>query len=118
MRFRRQQSGRALWHGHVCAMPDAHQVTTSSRNVQGLAAARALVLSGEARRVRVAASLSLVAVSRTIGADPSAVGRWERGERTPRGPAALRYAQLINRLRTQLEAATGLQKHSPAEPSA
>jgi len=79
-------------------------VTTSSRSVELLAEARALIGSGEARRVRQAARLSLAEVAEAIGADLSAVGRWERGKRVPRGSAALKYAQLIARLRAQLEA--------------
>jgi DNA-binding transcriptional regulator YiaG len=79
-------------------------VTPTARTVKRLAEARALVASGEARRIREAARLSLVNVAGAVGADPSAIGRWERGERTPRGPAALKYAQLLTRLQTELEA--------------
>ncbi len=79
-------------------------MTKSSRSARELARARALIASGEARRIRRAARLSLADVAAAIPADLSAVGRWERGQRVPRGPAALQYAQLITRLRVQLEA--------------
>lgn len=81
------------------------RVTTSVRTVERLVKARALVTSGEARRIREAAGLSLVNVASAVGADPSAIGRWERGERIPRGPAALKYAQLLARLKSQQDPA-------------
>jgi DNA-binding transcriptional regulator YiaG len=64
-----------------------------------LASARYLVASGQARRIRHAADLSLAEVSRVVGVDLSTVGRWERRERVPRGAAALKYAELLQRLR-------------------
>lgn len=76
-------------------------VTTSTRSVERLADARR-VIRDEARRVREAAGLSLTDVAPAIPADYSTVARWERGERVPRGRAALRYAQLIERLRRQI----------------
>jgi DNA-binding transcriptional regulator YiaG len=82
----------------------SRRVTITSRSVQHLAEARALLASGEARRIREAARLSLTDVAGAVGADYSSVGRWERGERVPRGPAAIKYARLLTRLRTQVEA--------------
>jgi len=64
-----------------------------------LVSARYLVASGEARRIRHAADLSLAEMSRVVGVDLSTVGRWERRERVPRGAAALKYAELLERLR-------------------
>jgi DNA-binding transcriptional regulator YiaG len=93
--------------------PDDGSVTTSPRTVEQLAEARALIASGEARHVRRAARLSLADVAAAIPADLSAVGRWERGQRVPRGPAALKYAQLITRLRVQLETSS----HSAVQPA-
>jgi DNA-binding transcriptional regulator YiaG len=68
-----------------------------------MAEARALVASGEARRLREAENLSLVNVAGPVGVDPSTIGRWERGERLPRGRAAVKYVELLNRLRPQVE---------------
>jgi DNA-binding transcriptional regulator YiaG len=85
-----------------CHMLDP--VTASSRSVIQLMQARALIASGESLRIRKAAGLSLVSVASSVGVDPSAIGRWERGQRVPRGTGALKYAQLISRLRVQLEA--------------
>jgi DNA-binding transcriptional regulator YiaG len=84
--------------------PILSDVTKTSRSVQELAEAREFIASGEARRIREAARLSLADVAGAVGADYSGVGRWERGERVPRGPAAIKYARLLTRLRTQLEA--------------
>ncbi len=54
--------------------------------------------SGAARAVRESAGLSLEEVAAAVGVTGSAVGRWERGERIPRGPRALIYARLLERL--------------------
>ncbi len=53
---------------------------------------------GAARAVREAAGLSLEEVAAAVGVTGSAIGRWERGERIPRGPKALVYARLMERL--------------------
>lgn len=60
---------------------------------------RAAVNSGEARRLREAAHLSIGEVARACGVDQSTVWRWERGTRTPRGRQALAYGELIDSLR-------------------
>jgi transcriptional regulator with XRE-family HTH domain len=60
-----------------------------------LSAVRALVRSGAARSIRVAAGLSLAEVSQAVGVSTVAVYRWERGERIPRGEPALRYGDLL-----------------------
>lgn len=59
---------------------------------------RALTQSGEARAIRERARLALSDIAQSIDADPSSVGRWERGERLPRGEVALKYARLLERL--------------------
>ncbi|RBY94837.1 hypothetical protein DQ244_06140 [Blastococcus sp. TBT05-19] len=79
-------------------------VTTSARAMQQVAEARRFIASGEARQLREALRLSLMDVAPTVLADPSAIGRWERGERTPRGPVAVKYVRLLRRLQSQLEA--------------
>ena len=82
-------------------MPDAGQVTPTSRAVQQVSEARQFIASGEARRQREALNLSLFDIAASVAADPSAIGRWERGERTPRGPSAIRYVRLLARLQGQ-----------------
>jgi DNA-binding transcriptional regulator YiaG len=75
----------------------------------GLARIRAAVNSGEARRLREAAHLSIGEVARACGVDQSTVWRWEQGSRTPRGHQALAYGELIESLRAEA--------HTPAENS-
>lgn len=64
-----------------------------------LAGVRAAVSSGEARRLREIAQLSIGEVAKACGVDQSTVWRWERGTRKPRGDAALAYGELIESLR-------------------
>ncbi|MFJ2631096.1 helix-turn-helix domain-containing protein [Streptomyces sp. NPDC087422] len=64
-----------------------------------LAWVRAAVSSGEARRLRESARLSISEVASACGVDQSTVWRWERGTRSPRGDKALRYGELIESLR-------------------
>jgi DNA-binding transcriptional regulator YiaG len=59
---------------------------------------REVAANGYARTVRLHAGLSLREVADAIDVDPSTVHRWEHGDRRPRGPAALRYGKLIDRL--------------------
>lgn len=66
--------------------------------IERLARVKAMALTGEARTVRLNARLSLRDVALSIGVDTSTVGRWETGRRVPRGTAAWRYAELIDRL--------------------
>lgn len=68
-----------------------------------LVQARALAASGEARQIRQAAGLSMSDIAADIGVTDSAVYRWERGERVPRGRAGADYAALLLRLRELLE---------------
>lgn len=60
---------------------------------------RALAATGEARRIREAARVSAGEVAAAIGTSVINIGRWDRGTRVPRGPVALRYAELLGQLR-------------------
>jgi len=71
---------------------------TTTTTAERLSHLRALTQSGEARTIREGARLALSDIAHSIGADASSVGRWERGERLPRGEVALRYARLLERL--------------------
>lgn len=57
-----------------------------------------MAASGEGRRVRLAAGLSLREVAESIGGSPSGLWRWENGDRNPRGPAAAAWARLLSDL--------------------
>ena len=60
---------------------------------------RADLKSGAARTLRVACGLTQTEIAAQIGVSSVAVSRWESGDRTPRGDAALRYARLLAALR-------------------
>lgn len=59
---------------------------------------RAALLNGQAERLRRDAGLSRAEVGAAVGVSREAVQKWELGDRTPRGDAALRYARLLARL--------------------
>jgi DNA-binding transcriptional regulator YiaG len=54
--------------------------------------------SGRGRRVRELAGVSQGALADVCGVDGSAVSRWERGHRSPRGQAAVAYAKALRAL--------------------
>jgi transcriptional regulator with XRE-family HTH domain len=62
--------------------------------VEGREAAR----SGRGRRVRELAGISQEALAAACGVDSSAVSRWERGLRSPRGRSALAYGRALRAL--------------------
>ncbi|WP_409331141.1 helix-turn-helix domain-containing protein [Trujillonella humicola] len=89
-------------------MSDTKAVVSSPSlptSVERLLQARALLASGEARRIRLAAGVSAGQIASDIGVSVSAVQRWERGERIPRTRAAGDYAELLLRLQRQLDQA-------------
>jgi DNA-binding transcriptional regulator YiaG len=59
---------------------------------------RAALLNGQAERLRRDAGLSRAEVGAAIGVSREAVQKWELGDRTPRGDAALKYARLLSQL--------------------
>ena len=61
-----------------------------------LARVRAMCESGEARRIRHGARLSLSEVGHAVGASTARVSRWERAVTQPRGHAARRYYSLLS----------------------
>lgn len=63
-----------------------------------LARVRALAKSGEARRLRLEAALSLGEIASAVGVSTSTVYRWEAGERQPRGDGAVRYLEALEAL--------------------
>jgi hypothetical protein len=68
---------------------------TTTIELVDLARARDLARSGLGRLIRVSAELTLVDVGSAVGIAPSTVWRWERGDRTPHGEAALKWAALM-----------------------
>ena len=70
-----------------------------------LARLRDMTTSGKARRIRLAARLSLHEMARAIGSSHAAVQRWETNERRPRGELALRYLALLDALQANADVA-------------
>lgn len=64
-------------------------------DIERLALVRRICSSGEARRRRITAQVSLREVAEACGVDPGAVHKWETGQRVPRQDAALRYLAVI-----------------------
>jgi DNA-binding transcriptional regulator YiaG len=67
-------------------------------DAMALAQLRADVVSGRVREIRERARLSQPEIAQAIGTSATAVSQWEAGRRLPRGPAALRYAALLDEL--------------------
>lgn len=79
-----------------------------------LAEVRELCASGEAKRLRLAARLSLLETARGAGIEhPTTVLRWENGERSPHGAVAIRYRALLGRLQglVDTQPGTALSEH-------
>jgi transcriptional regulator with XRE-family HTH domain len=55
------------------------------------------------RALRVSAGLSLETVAGLLGVHKTAVSRWERGRREPRGDLRSRYAVVLSELREALK---------------
>lgn len=68
-------------------------------DVMLLAWARGAAKDGSAQAIRRRADVTTTEVALAIGVTPEAVRYWERGERTPQGEAALRYARLLEQLK-------------------
>lgn len=67
---------------------------------------RQMIGSGEARRIRLEAGLSLKELGAGCGSDQSTVSRWESGDRRPRGVPALRYLELLEQISAKLRGET------------
>lgn len=64
-------------------------------SVLATAKARQLSQSGRARRIREAAGVPQSHLAAEIKVAKSTLCRWEKGERTPTGPAAERWLALL-----------------------
>jgi DNA-binding transcriptional regulator YiaG len=63
-----------------------------------LSRARRLASNGAARSLRQAARISLPEIATEVGVAVSTIWRWENGQRQPRGEAAERYSDILDRL--------------------
>lgn len=68
---------------------------TSTPDLSELARARELAATGTGRLIREWAQLSIREVAASINAAPSAVFRWETGQRVPRSDKGLRWARAM-----------------------
>lgn len=95
MRIRKAQSSGSVRITHsLRAMRHA--------DVMALTSARAAARSGEARKIRTAAGLSLAEVGAVCGRSGATISRWEHGLLAPGGAPGVRYARLISELRELL----------------
>lgn len=69
-----------------------------ANDIERLATIRRWCTTGEARRRRLAAQLSLAEVAEACEVDYVTVQRWETGARRPRRTAALRYLDVLEQL--------------------
>lgn len=82
--------------GYVSLMP-----ATISEAVE-LAVVRAMCSSGRARTIRQRAGLSQAEMARPCGVGAPAILKWENGERSPTGEAAIAYGRLLVELEKAL----------------
>lgn len=66
--------------------------------VDKLARARQLAASGEGRRRRIAADLSLSEIAAEVGVSHGTVWKWETGRRRPTGLPAIKYLRALDKL--------------------
>ncbi len=76
-------------------MPSTRQLIQEAADQ---AIARELARNGEGRTRRARAGLSQAAVGTICGVSGPAISRWEKGDRAPRGRAAVRYLRLMETL--------------------
>lgn len=77
----------------------------TEKDILRLIAVRAAARSGEARRARIAVGLSQSEIAEACGVARPTISAWETGTRTPRGAAALRWADVLDRLKESRAAA-------------
>jgi transcriptional regulator with XRE-family HTH domain len=68
---------------------------------------RRLQDSGQARRIREQAGVSVALLARSIGVQEATVWRWETGRSRPREDAALRWLAALERMAGDTDAAKG-----------
>ena len=79
-------------------------LTTLDHTVQ----VREMILTGEARRLRLDAKISLSSIAQEVGVSIATVSHWELNRRQPRGKGALRYLQALNKIRPLAATMTGV----------
>ena len=70
----------------------------ANNNTLELIRVRRLITSGEARKRRKEAGISLSEMASGVEVDPSTIWRWETSRRRPHGPPALRYLKVLDQI--------------------
>jgi len=65
------------------------------QDVEKISRARSLTASGEGRRKRELASVTMRELASAIGVDAATLSRWETGTTSPRGAAAIRWLDAL-----------------------
>lgn len=73
-------------------------VVATATDVVALARVRRLARDGTGEIIRTRSQLSLRELAAEVGVSPATLLRWEQGQRTPHGPAALKYLETIEAL--------------------
>lgn len=79
-------------------------VAMSLESIAAVARGRRMAREGRGLRIRRELGLSLAEVADLLGVSPSALSRWERQQRLPRGPQAIRYQAVVLALEERGEA--------------
>ncbi|MFI7628436.1 helix-turn-helix domain-containing protein [Microbispora rosea] len=77
-------------------MTHQHRMPASPEDLARIADVRAMCASGEARRIREMARVTLREVAAAIGVDHKTIVGWETGRTTCVSPYALAYADALN----------------------
>lgn len=82
-----------VWERLAKVFPNQHRYRM---DLTSLTRVRGLCRSGAARAIRQSAGLSLSEVAEAVGVQPTTIQRWEVGQRSPRGEAAIRYLEQLD----------------------
>lgn len=77
-------------------------VSDEPLDIADLAAARFLATSGEGRRIRLAARITVRELARQIGVSKLTVRRWESGAMVPRADHAVAYLAALRQIGARL----------------
>jgi transcriptional regulator with XRE-family HTH domain len=73
------------------------------QRARDLARMRRMQQTGEAKRLRERAGVSLRTMAGAVGVRASTLTRWEAGQVRPREPTALAWLAVLDQLRAELE---------------
>ena len=65
-------------------------------DITKLVLARRLARTGEGKRLRERAELTIKEIAQAVGVDTGTIVRWETGRTSPRAPAALRWVDALH----------------------